>query len=362
MSKNILDVPPFMCDHVGLMIIIALLLGISSLVLGAVFSGTETAFYRVSKLRLKLDAIGGDTTARRFLWFANNPGFFITTLLLGNNLTTYGASAAMVLFVGCVLPHADGVYAELAATLFFTPILFVWGEMFPKCLGLTIPNKILRFFSPIILISCWFFLPLTAILWGVNKIIAIVLKKSEDAVSLSLGYRELSGILTEGKETGILSDTQRRLAEGIFNCSDRLLKDYILPQPILPTITTVMKPEYVLEIARKSRQLVLPVYEADTDPDRYDLPIGYVRTIDLEIAVRHQLDEQARQLSQLLQTELPLRSLVELSFHHSLLTGLILLQTMRDSFGCVVDEQRRYLGLISADQLRDVLLGKQKPL
>jgi len=350
-----------MCDHVSLMIIFALSLGVVSFVLGTVFSGTETAFYRVSKLRLKLDALDGDATANRFLWFANHPGVFLSTLLVGNNMTTYTVSAAMVLFVGSVLPHTDGAYAELASPLILTPILFIWGEMFPKSLGLTIPNKLLRFFSPIILLSYWLFLPFTIILWGVTKIVAGVLRKSGDVISLSLGRRELSGVLTEGKETGILSDTQRRLAEGIFNCSDRFLKDYALPPSMLPTITTAMKPEYVLNIARKSRLLALPVYEADADPDNHDLPIGYVQTIDLEIAVRHQLDEQTRQLSQLLQTELPLRSLVELSSRHSLLTGLILLQTMRNAYGCVADEHRRSLGFISADQLCDVLLGKSSP-
>jgi CBS domain containing-hemolysin-like protein len=303
-----------------MMVIFALFLGAASLVLGTAFSGTETAFYRVSKLRLKLDALGGDTTAKRFLWLANNPGFFIATLLVGNNTTTYGTSVAMVLFVECVLPHAAEIYAELAATLILTPILFVWGEMFPKCLALDVPNKVLRFFSPVIMISCWLFLPLTALLWGLNKIIVLVLKKSDDAISLTLGRRELSGLLALGKDTGILSDTQRRLAEGIFNCSDRLIKDYVLPLPPLPTITTAMKPNDVLEIARHSRQLALPVYEPDTAPESGDLPSGYVRTIDLEIAVRHQLDEQTRQLSQLLQTELPLRSMVELSSRHSLLT------------------------------------------
>ena len=340
------------------MVVFALLLGVASLGLSAVFAGTETAFYRVSKLRLKLDALDGDTVAMRFLWFANNPGFFIATLLVGSNTTTYGASVAMVLFVACVLPNANGIYAELAATLILTPILFVWGEMFPKYLALNIPVQILRFFSPIVLIACWLFLPLTIVLWGMNKIIAFVLKKPDDAISLSLGRRELSGILGEGKETGILSDTQRRLAEGIFNCSDRLIKDYAVSPSQLPEITTVMKPEFVLGIVRKSRQLALPVYEPDAVPANRDLPIGYVRVIDLEIAVRHQLDEQARQLLQLLQTELPLRSIVELSSHHSLLTGLILLQTMQSAFGCVVDEHRRCLGCITADQLRDVLLGK----
>jgi CBS domain containing-hemolysin-like protein len=305
---------------------------------------------------LKLDALDGDTTARRFLWFSNNPGFFIATLLVGNNVTTYGASMAMVLFIGCVLPHTTGIHAEIAATLLLTPILFVWGEMFPKWLALNAPNKMLRFFSPIVVIACWLFLPLTAILWGINKIMIVVLKKSNDTITMALGRRELSGILVEGKDTGILSDTQRRLAEGIFNCSDRLIKDCIVPQTQLPVITTAMKPEYVLEIARQSHWLMLPVYEPDADPHGKNLPIGYVQTIDLEIAVRHQLNEQFRQLAQLLQTELPVRSMTELSAHHSLLTGLILLQTTRSAFGCVVNGHSRCLGFVSADQLRDVLI------
>ena len=340
------------------MIAFAIFLGLTSFLLGAAFSATETSFYRVSKLRLKLDALGGDVTAKRFLWFANNPGFFIATLLVGINVTTYGSSMAMVIFIGCLLPNAEGVYAELLATLILTPPLFVWGEMFPKGLALNIPNKVLRFCSPVVLISSWLFLPLTAILWGLNKIIVAALHKSDDAISMSLGRRELSGMLVEGKDTGILSDTQRQLAEGIFNCSDRLIKDYLLPQPPSPTITMAMNPEHVLEIARQFDLLTLPVYESDAVPENRDLPIGHVRTIDLEIAVRRQLDEQSRQLSQLLQTELPIRSTVELSAHHSLLTGLILLQTMQSSFGCVVDEHHRCLGFVSADQLCDVLLGK----
>ena len=340
------------------MIVFAILLGISSLVLGMAFSGAETAFYRVSRLRLKLDALGKDAIAKWFLWFANNPGFFIATLIVGSNITTYGASVAMVLFVSCVLPNATGIYIELAATLILAPILFVWGEMFPKNLALHAPNKMLRFFSPIIAIACGLFLPLTAVLWGINKLTEVILGKSGEMITRSLGRRELSGILVEGKETGILSGTQRRLAEGIFNCSDRFIKEDILPQSQLPVITTAMQPEHALGIARQFDWLMLPVYEPDADPQSRDLPIGYVRTIDLEIAVRHQLDEQSRQLSQLLQTELPLRSMVELSARHSLLTGLILLQTMRSAFGCVVDERRRCLGFVSTDRLRDELLGR----
>ena len=344
----------------NMMIVFALSLGLASLALSAVFSGTETAYYRVSKLRLKLDTLDGDTVARRSLWFVNNPGFFIATLLVGNNVANYGASIAMVLFVGCILSHSTGIYAELAATLILTPILFVYGEMFPKYLSLNAPNKMLRLFSPVITAACWLFSPLSVMLWGINRLLAVILSRSIETISLSLGRRELSGILAEGNSTGILSDTQRRLAEGIFNCSDRLIKDYAMPQTQLPVITTAMKPENVLNIARQSHFLALPVYDTDAVPENRDLPVGYVRVIDLEIAVRHQLEEQTRQLSQLLQTELPLSGTVELSAGHSLLTGLILLQTKRSSFGCVIDEQHRCLGFVSADQLRDVLLQSRQ--
>ena len=342
-----------------MIIAFAVLLGITSLVIGTAFSGMETAFYRVSRLRLKLNALEGDVTAKRFLWLVNNQGFFITTLLIGNNVTTYGASVAMVMFVGNVAPNTHGFYAELAASFLLAPILFVWGEMFPKCLALEVPDKVMRFFAPVVMISCWLFLPFSTVIWGLNKLTARILKKTDDAISLTLARRDLSGILAVGKDAGILSAAQRQLAEGIINCSDRLLNDYTLHMPALPTITTAMKPEFVLEIARKYHLLAMPVYEPEANPETGDLPIGYVRTIDAEIAVRHLSDEQTRQISQLLQTELPIRSVAELSSRHSLLTGLILLQTMQSAYGCVVDDRRRCLGFVSADQLRDALLASE---
>jgi hypothetical protein len=134
-----------------------------------------------------------------------------------------------------------------------------------------------------------------------------------------------------------------------------MIKNYAVFPPHLPMITTAMKPDHVLQIARQYNLLELPVYEPDTVLSRQNLPVGYVRTIDLEMAVRQQLDEQARQLLQLLQTALPIRSAAEISEKHSLLTGMILLQTLQCSFGCVVDEHRRCLGFINADQLRNEL-------
>ncbi len=60
----------------------ALFTAVVGLLLSAFFSGTETGFYRIARMRLTLDAIGRDQTARRLLWLVNHPSIFVATTLV----------------------------------------------------------------------------------------------------------------------------------------------------------------------------------------------------------------------------------------------------------------------------------------
>ncbi len=64
------------------------------------FSGTETAFYRVSTVRLMIAANAGDKIARRLLDFAHRPGRFVATTLVGNNVANYLVSIGTGLATG----------------------------------------------------------------------------------------------------------------------------------------------------------------------------------------------------------------------------------------------------------------------
>ncbi|MDR2346451.1 MAG: DUF21 domain-containing protein [Planctomycetaceae bacterium] len=347
----------------------SLFLGLISILLSASFSGAETAFYRTPRLRLKLDAIAGDRIARKLLWFVNRPGIFVSTLLVGNNIANYSISTATVLVVGFLLPNIHGLWIEISATIIVAPFLFVYCEMFPKYLGLYAPNKFLRLLSSLIFFFTVLFLPLTLILWGVNHLVMKLLGKKHNEIRLTLGRAELSQILDVGHSTGILLETQRRLADNVFHGSKVIIENYILPKSNYPLITSDMKPSCVLEIARKNNLTELPVFAAENlnqdklnlsigkpiDENFKELPIGLVRIIDLEIAIRNLIDDQTKQLSQLLQTELPIRSMVELSSKHSVLIALILMQTLNCSFGCIIDVKRANLGFIHINTLNKIL-------
>ncbi|MDR2117531.1 MAG: CNNM domain-containing protein [Planctomycetaceae bacterium] len=347
------------------MILFSLFLGFLALTLSATFSGSETAFYRIPKLRLRLDVMENDPVAKRMLRLINNPSMFVATVLVGNNVANNLISLATVLLVNRLLPDLQGVFVEIGSTLILAPFLFVYGEMFPKYLSLRAPNRMLRLFLPFLIFCYWFFIPITILLQIINLALTNFFGTRRQLLQWTLGRQELAQVLDEGQETGILFDTQRRLANGVFDVSNQLIKDWIIPQSHFPIITTDMKPAKVLEIARQNHCVEMPVYDHEQffddnsiEKEYGEIPVGYVRTIDLEIAVRNQLDEQSRLLLHLLHTELPIRSTVEISSRHTLLTGMILMQTLHGSFGCVVNEHRQCIGFVCSDQLRDVLLGK----
>lgn len=347
------------------MFFFAIILGLAGLVLSATFSGSETAFYRIPRVRLKLDAMENDPKAVRLLWFVNHPDQFVSTILIGNNVANYAVSVSTVLLVAVILPGSEGIAVEIASTLILAPFLFVYGEMFPKYLTLNAPNQSLRLLSPVILFFYRLFLPISALLWLLNKGLVKLLGQSQELLQLTLGRQELAKVLDEGRETGLLVEAQRRLADGVFEVSHHAVRDWVLPRNAFPLITLGMKPARVLDIARKYDLTEFPVFESNVfdatqsgsglQDNIGDIPVGYVRVIDLELAVRNRLDEQSRQLLQLLQTELPIRSTVEISGRHSLLTAMILLQTLHGSFGCVIDEHRLCIGFVSATQLQTIL-------
>ena len=83
--------------------LVLLLVGIS---LSAFFSGTETGFYRVTRVRLVLDTLDGDLISRCLLWFTNNPTLFVATVLIGVLGLGWQYAVVLLAAAGIVLAFA----------------------------------------------------------------------------------------------------------------------------------------------------------------------------------------------------------------------------------------------------------------
>lgn len=143
------------------------------LAMSAVCAGTETGYYALNPLKLRVVA-AHSKLAELLVKLTRSPHGFLTMLLVGNNLANYLVmSAGVSLLAALAWPQP-----EFLATLLLTPLTFVLGEVGPKQRVLQQPlTSLLR---------------LTPVLAGMRVLLAPVVWP------LSVGSRALSHDPSEG--------------------------------------------------------------------------------------------------------------------------------------------------------------------
>ena len=126
-----------------------LIIAIISLLLSAMFSGVEIAFVSADRVRAELDTHKGGLSAKIIDRYFSRPDFFISTLLVGNNivLVIYGMAGAALLDPWLKTFCANEALVLLMQTLITTGIIIITGEFFPKPLFRINPNTSLRITS-----------------------------------------------------------------------------------------------------------------------------------------------------------------------------------------------------------------------
>ncbi len=188
--------------------------------LSAFFSGLEIGFYRVSPLRLSVEADSGDRVARRLLKFVQQPGYFVATTLVGNNLANYITTLAITLATAAIFGVSTG-YVEILGTVMFTPLIFIFGELIPKNLYYEAPHRLLRndlrwfmfFYRSFFIFS----MPLVWLSNFFNR-----LGGGEDqSAQMALGRKRLVQVLSEGHYEGLLTRVQNDLVQGLLHEAPR---------------------------------------------------------------------------------------------------------------------------------------------
>ncbi len=319
---------------------LAVLLFVGATALAAFYSGSETGFYRMTRLRLVMEAMTGDRVSRIMLWLANQPSLFVATTLVGTNIAHELASLAIVMGAEQLLP-GGGAAAEFVATLLLAPLLFIAGDLLPKNLFFLAPNRLMRRSAPALVASAALFAPITIVLWLLGLALKVIAREGGQELRLSLARRELNEMLVEGHESGLLRPVQRTLAQTMLAVAAQPVRNFAAPAGRVVRVTTTMSRGEILRIAQRQRRNLLPM----EDPHNKRRLVGFVRTIDL---VLHDAAEPP--------TPQPL---VELREGESFLAALGKLTVAGDALAHVTSPAGRTVGFVSGDDLRAILLGNR---
>lgn len=123
---------------------------ITCLIFSAFFSGMEIAFTSSNKLKLEIEKKSSKGYNYIINLFLKNPGQYITTILVGNNiaLVLYSLSMSTLLnYVAGELGLESLQGSILLETIISTIVIIFIGEFIPKALFRNSPNFFLRIFA-----------------------------------------------------------------------------------------------------------------------------------------------------------------------------------------------------------------------
>ncbi len=144
-----------------------------TILFSAFFSGMEIAFISANKLRLELDKQQNSFNSKILRVFTRNPGQYIATMLVGNNvaLVIYGVAFAKLLEpLFFHLLKSDGAVLFLQ-TVTSTLIILFTGEFFPKALFRINPNMVLRFFAVPLVFFYYLFYPVAKLTMVISRLL-----------------------------------------------------------------------------------------------------------------------------------------------------------------------------------------------
>ena len=214
-----------------------IVIAVVSLLLSAFFSGMEIAFTSSNKLKLEIDRKQDGLFGRIADVFINNPGQYITTMLVGNNIVLVLYSLNMTVIIHALadmwgLRLGTGTWSVLLESLISTVIIIFVGEFTPKAIVKLRPNAYLRAFSvplyffyivlyPIAKFATW-------LSFGLLRLFGIRVKDSDGIKSFE--KVDLENLLEENTETQSEQENEIRIFQNALDFSDILVRDCMVPR------------------------------------------------------------------------------------------------------------------------------------
>jgi CBS domain containing-hemolysin-like protein len=160
----------------------SLLIILIAVIFSAFFSGMEIAFVSSNRLMIELDKKQGAFGSRIASLFVRNPGQFISTMLVGNNIALVVFGLLFARLIAPLLLEATGsdTATLILQTVLSTLIILFVAEFLPKNLFIISPNSFLRSLGVPAIVFYYIFYPIAKVaLWISNLLIRLIAGKDK---------------------------------------------------------------------------------------------------------------------------------------------------------------------------------------
>ena len=327
-------------------IIIALVL------LNGIFAMSELALVSSRKYKLERAKEDGNAGAKKALELMDNPAKFLSTVqigitLIGIVLGFYSGEAlsedfaAIISKVSFLAPYAKEI-AGPAIVIFITYISIVFGELFPKQVGMTYPEKIATAVSRPMNILSKITSPFVWLLSATNSLLLkiIGIQKYSDS---QISEEEIKAIVKESAETGEIENIEQDIVERVFELGDTKANHLFTHRSKVDFLELEASREDMVKKINEDPHSVYPVIE--------DGNLDQIKGVVMLKDFFRNYDSADFSLAGIL------RQPVYVTENTSAYRILEHFRQQKIHFGVVVDEYGSTKGIITMDDMMDALVG-----
>lgn len=268
LKKSIFVLKTILNNYMEFIIILFLL------VLNGVFAMYEMALVSSSKARLESFAGKGNKRAKKVLKQLEEPEEFLSTIQIGITLIgiisgAYGGAniaddlSPLFAHIPGIAPYADTL-AMVTVVAFITYLSLIIGELVPKSIALTNPERWAMLLSPFMIILSKISAPFVFLLSTSTRLISrlIGLQNNEER---SMTKEELKMILRQSSQQEVIDRDESEMLRDVFRFSDKRANDLMTHRRNLVVLYTSYTQEEVLRIIREEHFSKYLLVEQDKD-------------------------------------------------------------------------------------------------
>jgi CBS domain containing-hemolysin-like protein len=247
--------------------------------LSAVFSGSETALFSLSRIDLQKLRQTRDKHSESIHAMLDEPRRLIISILCGNELVNIASAVNMAAILLILVGEADVGWVNI---VIMVPLLLLVGEVTPKTIAVSFPVK----FSTRLtarLLPRWivFITPLREAVRVVADRITTLIVGDEINRENILQRDELRTLLEEGEETGIIDATERVLIDNVLEAAETDISHIMTPGPRILFLDAALPVDELIDKFRNYQHPRIPVYQG-----HWDNVIGFIHSEDILKLVR----------------------------------------------------------------------------
>ena len=244
--------------------IISLIIIVIFFLLSAFFSGMETGLISIDRMKMEQQA-KKSKKKKQILSVLENPDKLFGTTLFGTNISVVIVTSLSILLINTFNQKKVFHISESAATLLIAGAMLIFAEIIPKALYRENPNKLVTRGFPLLRLFSLILLPFVKFVSLLNSLLARMFKLSEKNGFHILTREDLSYMLAETKDDGILHEDQRDMLEEALEFTELDAENVMIHRTEIVAFEKNTPVEEVISIAKEKGFTRFPVYDEDLD-------------------------------------------------------------------------------------------------